>query len=101
LRGIESDRRETSRTSAIAASNAFRDAAIESIVLTGKLFDNTHTMWRSAATNKDAKDVSRTLSAYLNASYRDLAENAETVSRIWRRYFRQAAADAAAARVGI
>ena len=46
----------------------------------------------SAATNKDARDVSRTMSAFLNASYRDVGENAEAVSRIWRRYSRETVA---------
>ena len=52
------------------------------------MFHNTQDMLVSAATNKDAKDV-RTMSAFLNASYRDVGVNAEAVSRIWRRYSRE------------
>ncbi len=56
------------------------------------MFDNTQDMLFSAATNQDANDVSRTMSAFVNASYREMAGNAEAVSRIWRRYFRETVA---------
>ena len=74
---------------AIAAVHALRDAGVESLILWERMFHNTQGMLISAATNKDAKDVSRTMSAFLNASYRDVGENAEAVSRIWRRYSRE------------
>ncbi len=61
------------------------------------MFDNTQKMLFSAATNKDAKDASRTMSVFLNSCYRDLDENAEAISRIWRRYIREAGAAAALA----
>jgi|SRR5271165_1364451 len=63
-----------------ATANALRDVGNESLILF------------SAATNKDASDVCRTMSAFLNASYRDMGENAEAVSRIWRRYTRETVA---------
>ena len=85
-----------SERSALATAHALRDVGIEGVNLSKKLFDNTHKMLFSAATNKDAKDVSRTMSAYIWSSYRDLGENAELVSRIWRRYLRAAAKSASA-----
>ena len=72
-----------------ATANALRDVANESHVLWDRIFDNTQDMLSSAATNKD---VSQTMSAFVDASYRDMAENAEAVSRIWRRYFRETVA---------
>jgi hypothetical protein len=83
--------------SAIATAHALRDVAIETAELSRKLFDNSQRLLIGAATNKDAKDVCRTMSAFLNASYRDLDENAESISRIWRRYFREAASRVASA----
>jgi hypothetical protein len=85
--------------SAIAAAHALRDVGIETAELSRKMFANSQKLILGAATNKDAKDACRTMSAFLNASYRDFDENAETISRIWRRYFREAAARAASARV--
>ncbi len=77
-------------SSADAAIVAFYDIGVESVVLSKKLFDNTQKMLFSAATHKDAKDVGRTMSAFVNSSYRDVAGNAEAVLEIWRRYFRDA-----------
>ena len=85
------------RLSAIAAAHVLRDVGIETAELSKKMFDNSQKLFLGAATNKDAKDVCRTMSAFLNASYRDFDQNAETISRIWRRYFREAAARAASA----
>ena len=39
--------------------------------LSKKLFDNTHKALVGAAGNKDAKDVSRTMSAFVWSSYPD------------------------------
>jgi hypothetical protein len=75
-----------------ATANALRDVGQESHLLWDRMVDNTEHMLFSAATNKDAKDVSRTMSAFVNASYRAVVENAKAVSRIWRRYSREAAA---------
>lgn len=75
-----------------ATANALRDVGNESHLLWDRILDNTQHMLFSAATNKDAKDVARTMSAFLNASYRDVAQNAEAVSRIWRRYSHEAVA---------
>lgn len=83
------------RVTAIAAAHALRDVGIETAELSKKMFDNSQKLILGAATNKDAKDVCRTMSAFLNAAYRDLEENAGTVSSIWRRYFLEAAARAA------
>ena len=71
---------------AAAAFEAFCSIGVESAVLSGRLFDNTQKLCRSAATHKDAKDVSRTLGAFVNASYRDIAQNAEAVLGIWARF---------------
>ena len=76
-----SDRRIT-----IASANTFHEVGIETLKLTTKLVHSTHKMLLSAATNKDARDVRRTMSAYMNATYRDVNENAEAVSRIWWKY---------------
>ena len=75
-----------------ATANALRDVANESHILWDRMFDNTQDMLFSAATNKHAMDVCRTMLAFLHASYRDVGENAEAVSRIWRRYSRETVA---------
>jgi hypothetical protein len=85
------------RIIAKATANALRDVGNESLILWDRMLDNTQRMMFSAATNKDAKDVGRTMSAFLNASYRDVGQNAEAVSRIWRRYSREAVARIATA----
>ena len=54
------------------------------------MLGNTQKMWLSAATHKDAKDVARATSAFVNASYRDIAENAVAVASIWRRFIHEA-----------
>ena len=87
--------------SAVATVHALRDVGIETVNLSKKLFDNTHKALVGAAGNKDAKDVSRTMSAFVWSSYRDLGENAEAVSRIWRRYFLETASRAMSAPVGV
>jgi N-glycosylase/DNA lyase len=90
LKDIAWGRMGPGERSAIVTANAFRDVGIETVTVSKKLFDNTQKMLFSASTNKDAKDVSRTMSAFFFSSYRDLDENVESVSRIWRRYFREA-----------
>ncbi len=75
-----------------ATANALRDVGNESLILWDRMLDNTQHMLFSAATHKDANDVSRTVSTFVNASYRDVVENAEAISRIWRRYSRDAVA---------
>ncbi len=82
-----------------ATANALRDAGNESLVLWDRMLDNAEAVLFSAGSHKDATDVCRTMSAFLNASYRDFGENAEAVSRIWRRYFREAGARIATAPV--
>jgi|SRR5208337_4626238 len=76
--------------SAAAAIDAFFSVGVESMVLSGKLFDNTQKLCRSAATHKDAKDASRTMAAFVNTSYRDISQNAEAVLGIWKRFVRDA-----------
>jgi len=73
-----------------AAVGAYFDIGVESAALSKKLLGNTQKMWLSAATHKDAKDVARATSAFVNASYRDIAENAVAVARIWSRFIREA-----------
>ena len=78
------------RTTVKATAHALRDVGNESLILWDRMCDNTQDMLVDAAANKDAGDVCRTMAAFVSASYRDLGENAEAVSRIWRRYFRNA-----------
>ena len=75
-----------------ATANALRDVGNESLVLWDRMLDNTQAMLSSAGTHTDASAVCETMSAFLHASCRDLGENVEAVSRIWRRYFREAGA---------
>ena len=72
-----------------AAVGAYFDIGVESAALSKKLLGNTQKNWLSAATHKDAKDVARATSAFVNASYRDIAENAVAVARIWSRFIRE------------
>ena len=99
LREISRGHLDPHRLLAIATAHALRDVGIETAELSKKMIDNSHKLILGASTNKDAKDVCRTMSAFLHAAYRDLDENAENVSRIWRRYFREATARAASASV--
>ncbi len=92
LRAIASRPSAIPEFSPIVAIEAFCDIGVESVILSKKLFDNTQKMVSSAATNKDAKDVGRTMSAFVNSSYRDIAHNAVAVSAIWRRFFHNALA---------
>ena len=63
---------------------------IESAVLSKKLLDNAQKMWLSSVTHKDAEDASRAMAAFVNASCRDMSENAEAIVRIWRRFVGEA-----------
>ncbi len=92
LRVVGSDYQGPDRMILKATGNALRDVANESLFLWDRMLDNTQHVLSRAATNKDAKDVSRAMSAFINASYRDVSQNAEAVSRIWRRYSREVAA---------
>jgi hypothetical protein len=96
LRVIGWDHHGPDRIIVKATANALRDVGHESLILWDRMLDNTTRMLFSAATHKDAKDVSRTMSTFANASYRDVVENAEAISRIWRRYSRDAVARIAA-----
>ena len=95
LKEIASRRPAIPKLSAIAAVDAFCDIGVELVILSKKLFDNTQKMVMSAATHKDAKDVGRTMSAFVNSSYRDIADNADAVLEIWRRFFHDALASKA------
>jgi N-glycosylase/DNA lyase len=77
------------RRLAIETAETFREIGIETVKLTTKLVHNTHKMMLSAATNKDVRDVCRTLSAYMDVTYRDVSENAEAITRIWWKYMRE------------
>jgi hypothetical protein len=92
LRVIGWDHQGPDRIIVKATANALRDVGNESLVLWDRMLDNTQRMLFSAATHKDANDVSRTMSTFVNASYQDVIENAEAISRIWRRYSRDAVA---------
>ena len=72
--------------SALTAIEACHLLCLESAVLSMRFLDNTQRLWHSAATNKDAKDVSRTMAAFVNATYRDISRNADAVLAIWRRF---------------
>jgi hypothetical protein len=85
LKAIASRQPAMGEHSAEAAIDALFKIGEESLVLSKKLLDNTQKLCLSAATHKDAKDASRTMAAYVNASYRDISQNAEAVLGIWRR----------------
>jgi hypothetical protein len=89
LRTILSTRPTIIELSTCAAVRAYFNIGVESAALSKKLLGNTQKIWFSAATHKDAKDVARATSAFVNASYRDIAENAVTVARIWSRFIRE------------
>ncbi len=89
LRVVGSNYQGPDRMILKATANAVRDVANESLILWDRMLDNTQHLLSRAATNKDARDVSQSMSAFLNASYRDAGQNAEAVSRIWRRYSRE------------
>ena len=90
LRTILSTRPTIIESSTCAAVGAYFNIGVESTALSKKLLGNTQKMWLSAATHKDAKDVARATSAFVNASYRDIAENAVAVANIWRRFIHEA-----------
>lgn len=90
LKAIASTRSAIGAFPAAAAIEAFVDVGVESASLARKLFDNTQKFCLDAATHKDAKDASRTMAAFVNASYRDIAQNAEAVLGIWGRFIRVA-----------
>jgi hypothetical protein len=77
-------------SSTCAAVGAYFNIGVESAALWSKLLGNAQKILLSAATHKDAKDVARATSAFVNASYRDIAENAVAVARIWSRFIREA-----------
>ena len=80
--------RATGESPAAAAIAAYFSIGVESAALARKLFDNTQKFCLSAVTHKDAKDASRTMAAFVNASYRDISQNAEAVLGIWSRFVR-------------
>ena len=88
----EVNRMTAGEPSTVAAINALRDIGVESVILSRKLFDNTQKMLLSAPAHKDAKDVSRTMFAFVNSSIRDISQNVEAVCGIWNRFFHDASA---------
>ncbi len=86
LRAIGSQRPAAGPSHAVAAVEAFCSIGVELALLSKRLFDHTQKLCRSAAMHKDAKDVSRTMGAFVNESYRDIAQNAEAVLGIWARF---------------
>ncbi len=89
LKAIASGRRVIGKSPAAAAVEALFSIGVESASLARKLFDNTQKLCLDAATHKDAKDASRTMAAFVNASYRDISQNAEAVLGIWSRCVRK------------
>ena len=94
LRVVGWDHHGPDRIITKATADALRDVGNELLILWDRMLDNTQAMLFGAGTHKD---IHQTMSAFLSASYRDVGENAEAVSRIWTRYFREAAARMAAA----
>ncbi len=90
LRTILSTRRTIIESSTCAAVEAYFNIGVETAALVETLLGNTQKIWLSAATHKDAKDVARATSAFVNASYRDIAESADAIARVWRRFIREA-----------
>jgi hypothetical protein len=90
MRTILSMRPTIIESSTCAAVGAYFNIGAESAALSKKLLGNTQKIWLSAATHKDAKDVARATSAFVNTSYRDIAENAVAVARIWSRFIHEA-----------
>jgi hypothetical protein len=90
LRTILSTQPAITESSTCGAVGAYFNIGVESAALSKKLLGNTQKMWLNAATHKDAKDVARATSAFVNASYRDIAENAVAIARIWRRFIHAA-----------
>ena len=68
LRAIALTRPAAGQSQAVAAVEAFCSIGVESALLSKRLFDNTQKLCRSAAMHKDAKDVSRTMGAFVNES---------------------------------
>ena len=88
LKAVAARRPAIGEASAVAALEGFCSIGVESALLSRRLL--TRKLCLSAAANKDAKDVSRAMAAFVNASYRDISQNAEAVSKIWRRLLRGA-----------
>ncbi len=86
MQAIATRIRPVAEISVLAAVDALCKVGVESAALTGKLIDNTHKLCLGAQAHKDAKDASRTMAAFVNASYRDLSQNAEAVFDIWTRF---------------
>ncbi len=76
---------------ALAAAAALCDTGAETAELSRKLVDRTRTSLAGAASQAEAADGGRAAFAYWDASCRDCGAHAEAVSRIWRRYLRDAA----------
>lgn len=60
-----------------------------------RLCDNARAMLPSAAADPTGEDAGRTWSVFVDSTARNPRDNPEGVSRIWRRYFREAARVAA------
>ena len=90
VKAMASGRPATDGSWVLAAVEAYCSIVFESGLVSKKLIDNTGKLWLSATTYKDAKDVCRATAAFVNASYRDVSENAEAMLRIWRRFIREA-----------
>ena len=82
--------------SAFEAAHALVDLGIEQANLSKRLCETTRTLLLRAATDRDAADAGRTWSAFVDSMTRELSDNAELVSRIWRRYLREVARSASA-----
>ncbi len=90
LKAIASGRLTNGDSPAATAVEAFLSTGLESAALAQKMFDNTQKLCLSATTHKDAKDATRTMAAFVNASYRDISQSAEAFTGIWSRFVRDA-----------
>jgi hypothetical protein len=90
LKALSGRRPAVGEASAVAAFEAFSSVGVQSALLSRRLLDNTRKYWLGAAGHKDAKDVSRATAAFVNASYRDISQNAEALFEVWRRFLSSA-----------
>ena len=86
-KAIASGRPAIGGSSLLAAIKAYCRIGVESAIVSQRLIENTGKLWLSAATYEGA---SRATAEIVNASYRDVSENAEAMVRIWRRFIREA-----------
>lgn len=75
---------------AFEAAHAWCDVGVEQARLSTKLCDDTRLLLLRATADRNAEELGRTVSDFVNSTTRDLSQTAEAVSRIWRSYLRDA-----------